>query len=97
MPVGLFDKYFTEEGLSIRAELPEGEVNSQLESLGETVTKMILVQVQEQNKERRIVEEPKDVVQLARSNDDAAIKEEEDVRAKILKAAQQYYEEVLST
>lgn len=53
--------------------------------------------MQEQNKERRIVEEPKDVVQLARSNDDAAIKEEEDVRAKILKAAQQYYEEVLST
>lgn len=43
MPVGFFDKYFTEEGLSIRAELPEGEVNSQLESLGETVTKMILV------------------------------------------------------
>ncbi|KAI7881164.1 P-loop containing nucleoside triphosphate hydrolase protein [Lichtheimia hyalospora FSU 10163] len=74
MPVGFFDKYFTEEGLSIRAELPEGEVH-------------------EGNKERRMVEEPKDVVTLDRSNDDAAIQEEEDVKAKILKAAQQYYEE----
>ena len=40
------------------------------------------------------MEEPKDVVTLDRSNDDAAIQEEEDVKAKILKAAQQYYEEV---
>lgn len=43
------------------------------------------------------MEEPKDVVALNRSNDDdEAIKEEdeEDVKAKILKAAQQYYEEV---
>lgn len=41
MPVGFFDKYFTEEGLSIRAELPEGEVNSQLTLW--VKTKVILV------------------------------------------------------
>lgn len=34
MPVGFFDKYFTEEGLSIRAELPEGEVNIQVGLFG---------------------------------------------------------------
>lgn len=45
------------------------------------------------------MEEPKDVVALNRTNDDDAIKEddEDDVKAKILKAAQQYYEEVSST
>lgn len=45
------------------------------------------------------MEEPKDVVALNRSNDDDALKEEDedDVKAKILKAAQQYYEEVNST
>ncbi|KAI9246269.1 P-loop containing nucleoside triphosphate hydrolase protein [Phascolomyces articulosus] len=77
MPVGFFDKYFTEEGLSIRADIATGNKKTDRENTRHTETQTPSSDIK---------------FQRERVKQDAA-NDDDDFKARILRAAQQQYDE----